>query len=440
MALFGKSKDGGLMDVIRCDESDYLIWKWIPKNADSLSKKQNAIRWGSSLRVKAAEVAVFVYKNSESNDTQKFFVGPVDEIIKTDNFPFLTTLLSAGYAGDSPFQAEIYFINLAGAVQLNFRIPYFDVADYRYPDFNIPVAVGGSFSFSIKDYEDFINRHKLAQFSLDDLKKKIIDAVVKYTKSYVANVSHKNSIPVFGLDRYTKEISDQVESDLKDRFQTDFGINVNRVDISDLNLDKESEDYQELVKITKEQQTKFIDKQTEVSMRNLDDIQRINAEDMGEKLRISRKGSELGLESQYLAAHQVNTQADVMKELSQNLGSLGGGSLGGGGSDLNPAGLMTNIAVGGLIGGQISNLVNQTNSVQNRSVPPPPPSVSYNVLIDGKPTGPYDLQQIQHMILSGVISSKTYLWKQGMADWDLANNIDDIKPLLIQVPPPPPVV
>lgn len=141
-----------------------------------------------------------------------------------------------------------------------------------------------------------------------------------------------------------------------------------------------------------------------------------------------------------MAAHQVNTQADVMKELSQNLGSLGGGSLGGGGSDLNPAGLMTNIAVGGLIGGQISNLVNQTNSVQNRSVPPPPPSVSYNVLIDGKPTGPYDLQQIQHMILSGVISSKTYLWKQGMADWDLANNIDDIKPLLIQVPPPPPVV
>ena len=29
MGLFNK-KEGGLMDVIRCDEQDYLIWKWRP--------------------------------------------------------------------------------------------------------------------------------------------------------------------------------------------------------------------------------------------------------------------------------------------------------------------------------------------------------------------------------------------------------------------------
>ena len=28
MALFGKGM--GVMDVIRCDETDYLIWKWKP--------------------------------------------------------------------------------------------------------------------------------------------------------------------------------------------------------------------------------------------------------------------------------------------------------------------------------------------------------------------------------------------------------------------------
>ena len=45
--------EGGLMDVIRCDESEYLIWKWRPAGAEpNDSKKENAIRYGSSLRVK----------------------------------------------------------------------------------------------------------------------------------------------------------------------------------------------------------------------------------------------------------------------------------------------------------------------------------------------------------------------------------------------------
>ena len=54
MALFGK-KEGGLMDVIRCDEPSYLIWKWRPAGSDANdTKKENAIRWGSSLRVLSA--------------------------------------------------------------------------------------------------------------------------------------------------------------------------------------------------------------------------------------------------------------------------------------------------------------------------------------------------------------------------------------------------
>jgi hypothetical protein len=48
MALFGK-KEGGLMDVIRCDEPSYLIWKWRPAGADAnTTNKENAIRWGQA--------------------------------------------------------------------------------------------------------------------------------------------------------------------------------------------------------------------------------------------------------------------------------------------------------------------------------------------------------------------------------------------------------
>ena len=30
MGLFSSKKEGGMMDMIRCDEQDYLIWKWRP--------------------------------------------------------------------------------------------------------------------------------------------------------------------------------------------------------------------------------------------------------------------------------------------------------------------------------------------------------------------------------------------------------------------------
>ena len=59
MGLFSSS-EGGFMDVIRCDEAEYLIWKWRPAGSTETTRKENAIRYGSSLRVKQGEVAVFV--------------------------------------------------------------------------------------------------------------------------------------------------------------------------------------------------------------------------------------------------------------------------------------------------------------------------------------------------------------------------------------------
>ena len=53
MLLFDRSKkNGGFMDEIRCDEPSYLIWKWRPTGAQlGKGNRENAIRWGSSLRV-----------------------------------------------------------------------------------------------------------------------------------------------------------------------------------------------------------------------------------------------------------------------------------------------------------------------------------------------------------------------------------------------------
>lgn len=59
MGLFGKKTEGGILDMIRCDEKDYLIWKWRPDAGREVggSKKENSIRYGSSLRVRPGQAA-----------------------------------------------------------------------------------------------------------------------------------------------------------------------------------------------------------------------------------------------------------------------------------------------------------------------------------------------------------------------------------------------
>ena len=128
MGLFGfgsKKNEGGLMDVIRCDEQEYLVWKWRPAGQDAnTTNKENSIRWGSSLRVKDGEVAVFVYKQKDGS-MQDFIEGPFDQIIKTENFPVITSILGAAYDGASPFQAEIYFIKLVYSNKVLIFIEYY---------------------------------------------------------------------------------------------------------------------------------------------------------------------------------------------------------------------------------------------------------------------------------------------------------------------------
>ena len=135
MGLFSKKNNGGFMDEIRCDEPSYLIWKWRPSGSQlGENTRENSIRWGSSLRVKDGEVAVFVYKQKDGT-MQDFIVGPYDEIIKTANFPVLASIVGLAYEGGTPFQAEVYFINLAQIIQIKFGVPFFDVYDPRFNDF-----------------------------------------------------------------------------------------------------------------------------------------------------------------------------------------------------------------------------------------------------------------------------------------------------------------
>lgn len=438
MGLFDRSsRKGGLMDEIRCDEPSYLIWKWHPAGSQpGNNNRENAIRWGSSLRVKDGEVAVFVYPQKDGI-AQDFIEGPFDQIIKTENFPILASIVGLAYDGGTPFQAEVYFINLARIVQVKFGVPFFDVYDPRFSDFGVPVAVRGTISFQIKDYREFIKLNRLNTFDLTTFQKQIRDAVCRYVKDTVANAPAAHNIPVIQLETKTALINEAVEYDIGERLKENFGVLVSGVDIGAIEIDKASEGFRQLMSVTRDVAAAKVEAETQ---------------DYVERLRIQREEGQYAMHKQTqtanLGAFQVEKQAEVGIAGAQALGQMGtsgGGDVDlGGGDGFNMAAVMASMAVGSAVGQNIAGAMNTVMGgigqvSQPGVVPPPIPSVAYHVAINGQAAGPFDLPTLTQMAASGQFTADSLVWKAGMPQWAKAGTIDELKGLFSATPPVPPI-
>ena len=432
-----KKRTGGFMDEIRCDEPSYLIWKWHPAGAQlGEGNRENAIRRGSSLRVKDGEVAVFVYKQ-KNGTMQDFIEGPFDQVLKTANLPVLASIVGLAYEGGTPFQAEVYFINLAKIVQIKFGVPFFDVYDPRFEDFGVPVAVRGTVSFGISNYREFIKLHRLNNFSLDDFQKQIRDAVCRYVKDCVANAPAAHSIPVVQIDSKTAQINDAIEYDISERLKESFGVLVSGVDISAIEIDKASDGYRQLMAVTKDIATTKTQAETA---------------DYVERLRIQREEGQYAqhkqTQSANLGAFQVEKQAEVGVAGAQALGQMGANGAGdvnlsGGGDCFNMAAMMASMAVGGAVGQNIAGAMNNMMGGINQqttpgTVPPPIPTVAYHVAVNGQATGPFDISVLAQMATVGQLTADSLVWKNGMAQWAKAGTVDELKKLLANGMPPIP--
>lgn len=422
MGIFNRKKKGGFSDVIRCDETNYLVWKWHPSGANQGElKRETAIRTNSVLRVKTGEVAAFVYK--QNNGTMvDYIVGPHDEKLKTKNFPVLSSIIGLWYEGDTPFQAEVFFINQAEAIQVKFGIPYFDVVDSRFSDFQVPVAVRGTLTFKIEDYKEFVKFHQLTNFSLDELKNKINASISRYVKEVVANAPSKHDIPVIAIESKIDLINEEVELYVSDRVSDIFGISVTGIDISAIEVDKDNDAYIELKRVTKDITTS----KTETDLLNYQEELRIKREEEQYAKRMGTRQTNIG-------AYQTEVSGQVGVAGAEALGKMGergAGNidLGDQGAGFNPVSMMAGMAVGSAIGkniaGTLDKSINQTEVGQG--VPPAVPVTKFYVAKDGNPTGPFDVVTLKTMVAAGDFNSESLVWKEGMSEWQKASNQSEL--------------
>lgn len=472
--IFGKGESGGLMNVIRCDEQEFLVWKWTPLGQDvNSTSRENAIRYGSTLVVKPGEVAVFLYrKPGGGNGGMDYIEGPYQDTIKTQNFPILAGLMGTAFGGESPFQAEVYFINTRGNNQVKISVPYFDVIDPINKYLAVPIAVTGKITYNITDCQNFVSTYGLRDFDVEDFEEQIKTAVKKYVKAVVTNLPTQYNIPLVNIQSQILVVNDIIQQYIAKELSNNYGVNLKSLDISGLNIDKECEAYYKLEKLTLENTTRQQQQQADIAfqttqvqadlnLKNMRDSQRINTENVEETLRMQRqlqmeaqraqteeaqRRTRMETETMYSQANILNKQVEMMGLASQGL-AAGSVNMGSGGPGMNPGAMMAGMAMGNAMGQQMAGVMSgmgqQMQNAMNTPPPVPVPSANvYHVSVNGQQYGPFNVPTLQQMVAQGQINAQTMVWTNGMAQWAMASTVPELA--ILFAPPamggtPPPI-
>lgn len=346
--------------------------------------------------------------------------------------------------------------NLSKGSQLNFAIPYFDVFDPRLQDYGVPVSVHGAVVYAIEDMDLFHSVNRNEGYSDETFKNKLRGQLTKFIKSVVVNAPIDAQIPVVQIERKIFEISELIQQRVTPQVEKLFGITIRSLDITGINVDKESRGYRELRALTadleKERmmaqhnaqisnfnlnndlQQDMLKKQSELNLdamgrkQELDlggqeELQRMNLENQRETMRIQReemqRASRLQTEQTFMGAHQANLNAGVLNNATDNgINAFRQQTMGG----------MNNI---GQMGGapQMPGQKGMGGAPQMPGMGAAVPQIQYYIGINGQQYGPCDWNKLQQLVQQGQLTQQSYVWKNGMAQWEFAGNVTELAPL-----------
>lgn len=346
--------------------------------------------------------------------------------------------------------------NLSKGSQLNFAIPYFDVFDPRLQDYGVPVSVHGAVVYAIEDMDLFHSVNRNEGYSDETFKNKLRGQLTKFIKSVVSNAPSDAQIPVVQIERKIFEISELIQQRVTPQVEKLFSITIRSLDITGINVDKESRGYRELKALTadleKERmmaqhnaqisnfnlnndlQQDMLKKQSELNLdamgrrQELDlggqeELQRMNLENQRETMRIQReemqRASRLQTEQTFMGAHQANLNAGVLNNATDNgINAFRQQTMGG----------MNNM---GQMGGapQMPGQKGMGGAPQMPGMGAAIPQVQYYIGINGQQYGPCDWNKLQQLVQQDQLTQQSYVWKNGMAQWEFAGNVAELAPL-----------
>ena len=372
MGLFNKLK-GELIDIVEWldPSNDTLVFRFRREHDD------NEIKNGAKLVCRESQACVFVNEGKLADVFQ-----PGTYTLSTSNLPILSTLKGWKYGFNSPFKAEVYFVNTKNFTDLKWGTP--NPIMMRDADFGIVrIRAFGSYTMRIKDPAKFVkeisgtNPH----FTTDGITEQLKNVIITRFTDFLG----ESKIPVLDLAAKYDEISKEVTTKITPEFE-EYGIEITKFLVGNISLPPEVEE--------------AMDKRTSMGV-------------IGN----------LGAYAQYQAANSMEAAAN-------NPGGMAGAGVG--------------MGMGFAMANQMGNMYQPTQfnpqNPQNQggAMPPPPPSIQIFAMVNGQQAGPFNEQTLMQMIQSGSVNKETMVWKQGMPQWIQAGQVPEMANLFNQMPPPPP--
>lgn len=357
-----------LIDIIEWndDSADTLLWRF--------PRWQDEIKMGARLVVRQSQAAVFVNEGKIADVFQ-----PGTYTLQTQNIPVLTTLKGWKYGFNSPFKAEVYFVNTRQFTDQKWgtKNPIM-LNDDKFG--MIDLRAFGTYAFRVSDAKKFLEEvvGTNSRFSADDIGGQLRSLMVNKLTEEVA----KSNLGIEKFSANLEEFSDFAKAKLDTLFGG-FGLTLTMLVVENISLPPELE-------------------------KEIYQYSRLNKIDMAKLTQMN--------------------MANSIEKAAENPGGLSGAGMG--------------IGVGFGMGNMMSNTMGQAmNQMQQQpnAVPPPvPQAVQYFVAVGGKQTGPYNEQQLAQMVQAGTLQRETLVWKAGMAAWQQAGQVSEMTAIFGSTPPPIP--
>lgn len=361
-----------IIDIVKYEQQEGVIVHKFP-SCD--------LRWGTQLVVYPGQVAFFVKGGSVCD---KFTDGTYT--LKTNNIPLLNKIVNLPFGSDSPFQADVWFVNLLQRLSLKWGTETpIQLEDPKY-DIIVPVRAHGQYGFKIRDAEKFLFTlvGNMPNFNEEQLQGYFRGLLLTRLTSIISQKIIIDRISILEIPTRLQEISTYCQNELLPFF-AEYGVEIMLFNIISINIPEDDP--------------------------SLNEIKR--AKNLSARLKIT------GHEN-----YRMERSFDVMDKAAENESGAGAAFINAG------LGLGASLNMGKQMGDSLMP--------NNGDVPPPIPiSVSYFLAVDGKQKGPYNELQIKEAIAQDANILNLLAWKKGMTGWQPLKTFSEFTALDNNDCPPP---
>ncbi len=297
--------------------------------------------------------------------------------LETKNLPILSTLQGWKYGFNSPFMAEVYFCSMRQFTDLKWGT--MNPIMMRDAEFGpVRLRAYGTYVVRVHDPQTLIRQivGTDGRFTVEEIVNQLRNMIV----SRFAEITGQSKIPVLDMAANYGELGDFLTKRIAPEFQS-YGLELTKLLVENISLPEEVE--------------QALDKRTSMGV-------------VGN-----------------LAAYTQFNVANSIPDAAKNPGGLAAAGAG--------------IGMGMAMAGPIGQAMSGQQATSAASAPPPIPGTStYFVAIEGKQTGPFDMQTLASQAAAGRLTQQTLVWAQGMAQWTPAGQVPELSAIFASIPPPLP--